>query len=154
MAMSDRMKRVAVNEQEPGKRAKNFMEVCLGYDNERAVKEALRCLHCKNPQCIEGCPVSINIPEFISYIKDNDIEGAAKGKSKSTEIEDFLTIESIRQVISGETGLKRKILYALYIEEKSDAEVANQCQVSRQYVNRIRKKYASLLRKQLYEERS
>lgn len=49
MAMSDRMKRVAVNEQEPGKRAKNFMEVCLGYDNERAVKEALRCLHCKNP---------------------------------------------------------------------------------------------------------
>ena len=85
---------------------------------------------------------------------EEDIEGAAKGKSKSTEIEDFLTIESIRQVISGETGLKRKILYALYIEEKSDAEVANQCQVSRQYVNRIRKKYASLLRKQLYEERS
>ena len=85
---------------------------------------------------------------------EEDIEGAAKGKSKSTEIEDFLTVESIRQVISGETGLKREILYALYIEEKSDAEVANQCQVSRQYVNRIRKKYASLLRKQLYEERS
>ena len=86
MAMSDRMKRVAVNEQEPGKRAKNFMEVCLGYDNERAVKEALRCLHCKNPQCIEGCPVSINIPEFINYIKDNDIEGAAKEIAKYSSL--------------------------------------------------------------------
>ena len=86
MAMSDRMKRVAVTEQEPGKRAKNFMEVCLGYDNERAVKEALRCLHCKNPQCIEGCPVSINIPEFISYIKDNDIEGAAKEIAKYSSL--------------------------------------------------------------------
>ena len=86
MAMSDRMKRVAVNEQESGKRAKNFMEVCLGYDNERAVKEALRCLHCKNPQCIEGCPVSINIPEFINYIKDNDIEGAAKEIAKYSSL--------------------------------------------------------------------
>ncbi|MFR3174492.1 MAG: dihydropyrimidine dehydrogenase, partial [Clostridium sp.] len=86
MAMSDRMKRVAVNEQEPGKRAKNFMEVCLGYDNERAVKEALRCLHCKNPQCIEGCPVSINIPEFINYIKENDIEGAAKEIAKYSSL--------------------------------------------------------------------
>ena len=86
MAMSDRMKRVAVNEQESGKRAKNFMEVCLGYDNERAVKEALRCLHCKNPQCIEGCPVSINIPEFINYIKENDIEGAAKEIAKYSSL--------------------------------------------------------------------
>ena len=86
MELADRMKRVAVNEQEPGKRAKNFMEVCLGYDNERAVKEALRCLHCKNPQCIEGCPVSINIPEFISYIKDNDIEGAANEIAKYSSL--------------------------------------------------------------------
>ena len=70
MAMSDRMKRVAVNEQEPGKRAKNFMEVCLGYDNERAVKEALRCLHCKNPQCIEGCPVSLNIVLFLLSVEE------------------------------------------------------------------------------------
>lgn len=62
------------------------MEVCLGYDNERAVKEALRCLHCKNPQCIEGCPVSINIPEFINYIKENDIEGAAKEIAKYSSL--------------------------------------------------------------------
>ena len=78
MELADRMKRVAVTEQDPVERAKNFKEVCLGYDNERAVKEASRCLHCKNPKCVEGCPVSINIPEFINYIKDNDIEGAAK----------------------------------------------------------------------------
>lgn len=86
MAMVDRMKRVAVTEQDPVKRAKNFTEVCLGYDNERAVKEASRCLHCKNPQCVEGCPVSINIPEFIKYIKDNDIEGAAKEIAKYSSL--------------------------------------------------------------------
>ena len=67
-------------------RAKNFKEVCLGYDNERAVKEASRCLHCKNPKCVEGCPVSINIPEFISHIKENDIEGAAKEIAKYSSL--------------------------------------------------------------------
>ena len=86
MAMSDRMKRVAVTEQNPVERAKNFKEVCLGYDNERAVKEASRCLHCKNPKCVEGCPVSINIPEFISHIKENDIEGAAKEIAKYSSL--------------------------------------------------------------------
>ena len=86
MAMVDRMKRVAVTEQDPVKRAKNFTEVCLGYDNERAVKEASRCLHCKNPKCVEGCPVSINIPEFISHIKENDIEGAAKEIAKYSSL--------------------------------------------------------------------
>lgn len=86
MAMSDRMKRVAVTEQDPVERAKNFKEVCLGYDNERAVKEASRCLHCKNPKCVEGCPVSINIPEFISHIKENDIEGAAKEIAKYSSL--------------------------------------------------------------------
>ena len=86
MELADRMKRVAVTEQNPVERAKNFKEVCLGYDNERAVKEASRCLHCKNPKCVEGCPVSINIPEFISYIKENDIEGAAKEIAKYSSL--------------------------------------------------------------------
>ena len=85
-ARADRMKRVAVTEQDPVERAKNFKEVCLGYDNERAVKEASRCLHCKNPKCVEGCPVSINIPEFISHIKENDIEGAAKEIAKYSSL--------------------------------------------------------------------
>ena len=86
MELADRMKRVAVTEQNPVERAKNFKEVCLGYDNERAVKEASRCLHCKNPKCVEGCPVSINIPEFISHIKENDIEGAAKEIAKYSSL--------------------------------------------------------------------
>lgn len=86
MELADRMKRVAVTEQDPVERAKKFKEVCLGYDNERAVKEASRCLHCKNPKCVEGCPVSINIPEFISHIKENDIEGAAKEIAKYSSL--------------------------------------------------------------------
>lgn len=86
MELADRMKRVAVTEQDPVERAKNFKEVCLGYDNKRAVKEASRCLHCKNPKCVEGCPVSINIPEFISHIKENDIEGAAKEIAKYSSL--------------------------------------------------------------------
>ena len=50
--IADRMKRTEVTEQDPVERAKNFKEVCLGYDNEVAVKEASRCLHCKNPKCV------------------------------------------------------------------------------------------------------
>ena len=78
----DRMKRTPVREQEPSVRAKNFDEVCLGYDEERAISEASRCLGCKNPKCVSGCPVSIDIPGFISYLKDGNIEGAAKEIAK------------------------------------------------------------------------
>ena len=73
MSNIDRMKRTAVREQEASIRAKNFKEVCLGYDDESALVEAKRCLGCKNPKCVSGCPVSINIPGFISYVKDGDI---------------------------------------------------------------------------------
>ena len=68
MSMQDRMKRTPVTEQEPKLRAKNFEEVCLGYDQERAIKEANRCLGCKNPKCVEGCPVSIDIPGFKNQL--------------------------------------------------------------------------------------
>lgn len=78
----DRMKRTPVVEQEASIRAKNFEEVCLGYDEERAFKEANRCLGCKNPKCVSGCPVSIDIPGFISKLKENNIEGAAKEIAK------------------------------------------------------------------------
>lgn len=69
-------KRVPIKEQEPLVRAKNFEEVCLGYNDSEAALEASRCLNCKNPQCVTGCPVNIDIPSFISKLKDNDIEGA------------------------------------------------------------------------------
>ncbi len=78
----DKMKRVPIKEQEAQKRAKNFEEVCLGYSLEEAMAEASRCLKCKNPQCRTGCPVEINIPEFVRHIEDGNIEGAYNEISK------------------------------------------------------------------------
>ncbi|MCR5746724.1 MAG: NADPH-dependent glutamate synthase [Lachnospiraceae bacterium] len=72
----DMMKKVPVAEQDPLLRAKNFDEVCLGYTEEEAKAEASRCLQCKNPKCVEGCPVRIDIPRFISKVKDGDFAGA------------------------------------------------------------------------------
>ncbi|GEQ19117.1 MULTISPECIES: NADPH-dependent glutamate synthase [Clostridium] len=82
MNMQDRMKRTPVTEQAPEVRAKNFEEVCLGYTEEQAIKEANRCLRCKNPKCVEGCPVSVNIPGFIAKAKEGDFEAAAKEIAK------------------------------------------------------------------------
>ena len=64
--MADKKNRVPVREQAPEVRAKNFEEVCLGYNKEEAMEEASRCLNCKNARCITGCPVNINIPAFIA----------------------------------------------------------------------------------------
>lgn len=72
--------------QEPKLRAKNFSEVALGYSEETAVNEALRCLNCKNMPCVQGCPVNIHIPEFISKIKECDFEGAYEIISKSSSL--------------------------------------------------------------------
>ena len=70
------MERVKVREQEPKVRAKNFEEVCFGYNEEEAVAEATRCLNCKNPACTLGCPVGVKIPQFIQKITEKDFEGA------------------------------------------------------------------------------
>lgn len=70
------MKKVPVREQDAKVRATNFEEVCLGYDQEEAMEEAARCLNCKNARCIQGCPVSINIPGFIEKVKEGDFAGA------------------------------------------------------------------------------
>lgn len=78
----DVLKRVPVREQDPAVRAKNFDEVCLGYNKEEAMDEATRCLNCKNAKCIQGCPVSINIPAFISHVKEGQIEEAYQEISK------------------------------------------------------------------------
>ncbi|MDD6762461.1 MAG: NADPH-dependent glutamate synthase [Clostridiales bacterium] len=63
-------------EQAPDVRNKNFLEVTTGYTEEMAIDEAQRCLNCKNKPCMEGCPVSVKIPEFLSFMKDGDFEGA------------------------------------------------------------------------------
>lgn len=80
------MKKVPVREQDPKVRAANFGEVCYGYNEEEAVLEAGRCLNCKNARCIGGCPVNINIPEFIQKIKGNDYQGAAETIAQSSAL--------------------------------------------------------------------
>ncbi len=73
----DKRHRVPVLEQKPEVRAKNFDEVCLGYNAEEAMREAQRCLSCKDPQCVKSCPVNIKIPAFIHEIKQGNFEEAA-----------------------------------------------------------------------------
>ncbi len=85
MAMN-MMEKVPVREQDPKVRATNFEEVCLGYNKEEAEKEALRCLNCKNPRCVEGCPVSINIPGFITKVKEGDVKAAYDVISESSAL--------------------------------------------------------------------
>lgn len=75
--MQDMLKKVPVREQEAAVRARNFEEVCYGYNEEEAREEANRCLNCKNARCIQGCPVGIDIPKFIMAVKDGDFEEAA-----------------------------------------------------------------------------
>ena len=82
----DVMKKVPVAEQDPQIRATNFDEVCLGYTKEEAVLEASRCLNCKNARCMQGCPVSINIPGFIAKVREGDIEGAYNVISLSSSL--------------------------------------------------------------------
>ena len=82
----DVLKRVPIREQEPSVRAKNFDEVCLGYDAAEATEEAGRCLNCKNPKCVAGCPVSINIPGFIEQIKNEDYAAAYRVLSEATAL--------------------------------------------------------------------
>lgn len=69
-------KKTPMPEQEPNVRNKNFSEVALGYTEEMAVSEANRCLNCKHRPCVEGCPVNVQIPDFIQKIANNDYEGA------------------------------------------------------------------------------
>ncbi|OPF50866.1 glutamate synthase (NADPH), homotetrameric [Clostridium baratii] len=82
MNMEERLKRIPVREQDPKERSKNFKEVCLGYNEDEAVREAKRCLNCKNPRCVEGCPVSIDIPGFVKEVSEGNFEEAAKVISK------------------------------------------------------------------------
>ena len=84
--MADMMKRVPVAEQEPKVRAKNFEEVCLGYTEKEAMEEAVRCLNCRNPKCVVGCPVSIQINEFIHEVKEGNFEKAAEVIARSSAL--------------------------------------------------------------------
>ena len=84
--MADVLKKVPVREQAPEVRATNFEEVCLGYNKEEAVEEANRCLGCKKAKCVEGCPVSINIPGFVHEVKEGNFEKAYQIISESSAL--------------------------------------------------------------------
>lgn len=80
------LNRNAMPSQDPKVRARNFDEVALGYSEETAIDEAMRCLSCKNMPCVDGCPVKINIPEFIAEIKKGEFEKAYEIISKSSSL--------------------------------------------------------------------
>ncbi|MCI5960818.1 MAG: NADPH-dependent glutamate synthase [Ruminococcus sp.] len=80
------LKKNPMPSQEPAVRAHNFDEVTIGYSAETAVDEALRCLSCKNMPCVSGCPVNINIPEFIAKVKEGDFEGAYQVIHKTSSL--------------------------------------------------------------------
>jgi glutamate synthase (NADPH/NADH) small chain len=82
---NNRLKAVEVAKQEPAIRTKNFEEVVLGYTEEQAVAEAQRCLTCKTPKCVEGCPVGVDIPGFIGLIQQKNYDAAiAKIKERNS----------------------------------------------------------------------
>ena len=70
------LKKVAMPVQDPEVRCHNFEEVTTGYTEEMAIEEANRCLHCKHRPCVNGCPVNVNIPDFIEQVKEGNFEEA------------------------------------------------------------------------------
>ncbi|GBE34212.1 glutamate synthase [NADPH] small chain [bacterium BMS3Bbin06] len=69
-------KKTPIPEQDPAKRRRNFTEVALGYPDDLALQEARRCLQCRKPKCIEGCPVNVPIPQFIDAVGEGDFQKA------------------------------------------------------------------------------
>lgn len=82
------MKKTEMRLQDAAIRQTNFKEVSLGYTKEEAIREATRCLNCKNPMCIKGCPVNIMIPKFIECIKNGNMEEAIKIINESSSLPD------------------------------------------------------------------
>lgn len=75
--MANIISRTPVREQDPIKRAANFEEVCYGFNVEEAAREASRCLNCRNPRCVQACPVNIQIPNFIAEVVAGNFQRAA-----------------------------------------------------------------------------
>lgn len=86
MAANMSLKKNEMPVQDPNVRNHNFSEVALGYSEETAIDEAMRCLNCKNMPCVSGCPVNIHIPAFIEKIKEGDFEGAYQVISESSSL--------------------------------------------------------------------
>ena len=86
MAFNMDPKKCPMPTQDPNVRNKNFEEVALGYTAEMAVNEAKRCIHCKNKPCQTGCPVGIDIPEFIGHVAEGDFEAAYQVIARSSSL--------------------------------------------------------------------
>lgn len=84
--MANKIPRVPVREQDPKVRATNFEEVCYGYNEQEAMLEATRCLHCKNPRCVAACPVSVSIPNFIAEVAAGNFTAAAEIIAKDSSL--------------------------------------------------------------------
>lgn len=80
------LNKVPMPEQEPTVRNKNFKEVSLGYTEEMAIEEATRCLNCKHRPCVQGCPVNVQIPDFIAKIAQGDFDGAYQTISQTNAL--------------------------------------------------------------------
>ena len=85
LSKEERQHKTPMPEQDPKERGGNFKEVPFGYTPEMAMKEAARCLQCKKPFCVAGCPVQVQIPEFIALIQEGEFEAAAR-KIKETNL--------------------------------------------------------------------
>ena len=81
-----RKERVPCPEQAPEERVKNFDDVVIGYTAEMAKEEAARCLQCKVPKCVDGCPVSIDIPGFIKQVVEGDLTDSYRVLTESHPI--------------------------------------------------------------------
>ncbi|MFM9413064.1 NADPH-dependent glutamate synthase [Peptococcus simiae] len=84
--MASKAARHEMPTQDPGDRIRNFNEVALGYDHDTAVAEAQRCLNCKNPRCVTGCPVSVTIPAFIEAVANDDLPLAVERLKEKTSL--------------------------------------------------------------------
>ena len=110
--MANGLTRVVVREQNPQVRATNFDEVCYGYNKEEAMEEAARCLNCKKPKCVEGCPVSIDIPAFIAEVKEGNFGKHSRSSASLPHFRQYVVVfvrrrASAKENVSAESKVSR-----------------------------------------------
>ena len=90
--------KVKMPEQDPNVRNKNFEEVSLGYTKEQAMEEATRCLNCKKPFCMDGCPVGVPIPEFIHHVAEGEFEEAYQTITREMHYLQFVAVFVLKKI--------------------------------------------------------
>ena len=128
-------KQIPTQEQAPEKRIKNFDEVNLGYKKEDAISESERCLQCKDPKCVKGCPVSVDIPKFIRYIREGKDYMAIKTIKRTNNLpgvcgrvcpqEDQCEKECIMGIKNEAINIGKLERFAADNEEKKEVQIEN-----------------------------